>query len=227
MSDDFQSPFNKLPAVVVALAVVIAGIEALFQLAEMGLIGGREGIGWRIAAVEDFGVSDRVWHWMVENRVWPWDQVRRFLTYPFLHAGAYHVIFVVVFVLALGNMVARVFHPLAVLAVFFGASIAGALGFVLVLNEGRVLIGGYPGAYGLIGAFTFLLWANLGAHGANQARAFSLIAMLMAIQLGFGLFTGEFGNFVAELCGFVAGFLISFVVVPGGWKAILNKLRQR
>lgn len=227
MQDGPQSPFNRLPPVIVGLAVVIAGIEVLFQLAEMGLIGGRAGLGWRQSAIEQFGVANSLWSWMIENRFFPWIEMRRFLTYPLLHGGAYHVLFVVVFVLALGNMVARVFAPLAVLVIFFAASVLGGLAYVIILNEPAILIGGYPGAYGLIGAFTFLLWSGMGAAGAQQARAFSLIAMLMAIQLGFGLFTGRFGNFVAELSGFLTGFACSFVLVPGGWKHLLTRLRQR
>ena len=50
--------------------VVIAGIEAMFQLAGAGLLGGQGGIGWRLAAIEDYGVLDVVTTWMIENRHW-------------------------------------------------------------------------------------------------------------------------------------------------------------
>ena len=227
MEPEFQSPFNKLPRVVVALAVVIGGLEVLFQLSGLGLLGGAAGAGWRQGAIEQFAVFDRVWHWMATNSIWPWEHLRRFLTYPLIHDDAMHAVFVIVFVLAMGNMVASVFHPLAVLAIFWVSSMAGALGFVLILDEGRQLVGGFPGAYGLIGAFTFLLWANLVAQHANQYRAFSLIAILMAIQIGFGLLSGQFGRAVSDLVGFGAGFLLSFLVAPGGWSRLLARLRQR
>ncbi len=227
MSDAFQSPFNRLPPVVTALAVVIAGLEVLFQLSGLGLLGGAAGMGWRQGAIEQFAVFDRVWQWMVLNDLWPWEHLRRFLTYPLIHDDALHAVFVIVFVLAMGNMVADVFHPLAVLAIFWLSAIAGALAFVVFLDEGRQLVGGFPGAYGLIGAFTFLLWANLTARGASQYRAFSLIAMLMAIQIGFAVVFGEFGRAVSDLAGFAAGFLLSFLVSPGGWSRVMAKLRQR
>lgn len=225
--DDFQSPFNKLPPVVVALAVVIGGLELLFTMAGMRLIGGPLGEGWRQAAIEDFGIFDQLWQWMVANQTWPWEILRRFLTYPLIHEDGLSAIFVIVFVLAMGKMVGEVFHPLAVIAVFWASAIAGALAYVVFLDEPRQLVGGFPGAYGLIGAFTFLLWANLTAQGANQYRAFSLIAMLMAIQIGFGLVSGAFGRAVSDLAGFGAGFLLSFLVSPGGWSHVLEKLRGR
>jgi membrane associated rhomboid family serine protease len=58
-------------------------------------------------------------------------------------------------------------------------------------------------------------------------RAFGLIGALLAIQLVFGVIQGDFGNVTADLSGFVAGFLLSFVVSPGGWRRLREKLRHR
>ena len=79
----------------------------------------------------------------------------------------------------------------------------------------------------MIGAFTFILWTREHLRGGAGYRAFGLIGMLLAIQLLFGLIGGEFGNVVADLSGFVAGFLMSFVLSPGGWQRVLSKLRSR
>lgn len=221
------SPFHALPPAVVALAVVIGGLEIMFQAATAGFFGGQGGVGWRLAAIQDYGVFEEVAAFMWANRVFPPDQLIRLLTYPLIHAGFIHAAFVIVFILAIGNMVSRVFSPLAFMAVFIGSSIFGALGFLVILDSPFPLIGGYPGVYGLIGAFTFILWTDLGRQGANQYRAFGLIGALLAIQILFGLINGEFSNVVAELCGFVAGFLMSFVVSPGGWQRVMAKLRDR
>ena len=221
------SPFNALPPVVIALAVVIGGLEIMFQLAERGIIGGQAGVGWRLAAIRDFAMSDAVVEWMLANGVYPTEHLRRFVTYPLIHPSFTSAVFVVVFILAIGKMVAEVFSPIAVLLVFWVSAIAGALGFALILDPPYALTGGFPGVYGLIGAFTFLLWTNLVSTGGSGARAFALIGVLMAIQLLFGLLNADFGNFVAELSGFVAGFLMSFLVSPGGWSRVMAKLRQR
>jgi membrane associated rhomboid family serine protease len=111
--------------------------------------------------------------------------------------------------------------------VFWASAIFGALAYVLLLDSPYPLIGGYPGVYGLIGAFTFLLWIDAARRGDNRMRAFGLIGALLAIQLLFGVINGDFGNVTADLSGFVAGFLLSFLVSPGGWRRALDRLRQR
>lgn len=89
------------------------------------------------------------------------------------------------------------------------------------------LIGAYPGIYGLIGAFTFLIWTRLALVGANRLRAFSLIGMLLAVQLVFGLLFGGGWDWVAEVAGFATGFLLSFVVSRGGFRRVVEMVRQR
>ena len=49
----------------------------------------------------------------------------------------------------------------------------------------------------------------------------------MAIQLIFGLLFGGRPDWVADLAGFVAGFGLSFVVAPGGWRHTLTIIRRR
>lgn len=227
MDANHSNPFNQLPPVVVALAVILGGLEIMFQLAVAGLLGGQDGVGWRIGAIRDFAVLDQVWEWMRANNTYPMAELARFVTYPFIHGGFVHVAFVVVFILALGKMVAEVFSAAAFLAVFWLSAIVGGLAFVLLLDSPYPLIGGYPGVYGLIGAFSFLQWVSLGVAGDNQYRAFGLIGILLAIQLLFAVLQGAYGDVVADLSGFVTGFLLSFVVSPGGWHRLLIKLRRR
>jgi membrane associated rhomboid family serine protease len=227
MENHNVSPFNALPPVVVALAVVIAGLEGMFQLATAGFLGGQGGVGWRLAAMQDYAVLDEVADWMLANLRFPPEHLLRFVTYPLIHGGFVHAAFVVVFILAIGKMVAEVFSPLAFVAIFWVSAVAGALGYVLLLNSPFPLVGGYPGVYGLIGAFTFLMWVDAGRRGENQMRAFGLIGALLAIQIVFGVIQSDFGNVVADLTGFAAGFLLSFVVSPGGWSRAMAKLRQR
>ena len=226
-TDRDASPLNPLPGVVWLLAVPVALIEVAFELGSRGLIGGPQAVGWRLAAVERFSFLDIVFDWMVANGRYPGDQMLRFLTYPFIHGSFTHMVFVIVFILALGKMVGEVFRPWAVLVVFFGAGIAGALAYGLLLDNPVPLLGGYPAVYGLIGAFTFLLWVNLAAQGANKLRAFSLIGFLLGVQLLFGLLFGGSQEWVADIAGFGAGFLLSFVVSPGGWARALEQIRRR
>ncbi len=225
--DHNQNPFNALPPVVVALALLVAVPELIFQAGNFGLVGGAAGVGLRIEALNAFAFSPQLFDRMVETGQFPLAGLRRFVTYAFVHLGFAHVLFVLVFLLALGKMVAEIFSPRAVLLVFFGSAIGGALVYGFVPMAQTALIGGYPAVYGLIGAYTFILWVGLGATGGNPARAFTLIAFLLGIQLVFGLLFGGGLDWIADIAGFATGFGLSFVVAPGGWQRLLARLRQR
>jgi membrane associated rhomboid family serine protease len=226
-TDHNAAPLNPLPAVIWLLALPLIAMEAVLNLAAAGIVGGATGIGWRQDAVQRFAFSPDFMRQMIETSYYPPEQLLRLISYPLVHLSFTHALFVVVFLLALGKMVGEVFKPWAVLAVFFGAALAGALAYTALPMIHTPLIGGYPPVYGLIGAFTFLLWTNLAGTGASQYRAFSLIGMLMGIQLLFGVLFGGGWDWVAELAGFFTGFLLSFVVSPGGWAKVRQKIRER
>lgn len=225
--DPNAAPLNPLPWVVWAIVLPMVAMEVVVSLGASGLAGGPRAVGWRLDALERFAFSPELMRQMIEQGLYPLSGMVRLLTYPFVHVGLMHVLFVVVILLAIGKMVGEVFRPWAVLAVFFGAAVVGALVYSLVPGVRAPLIGGYPAVYGLIGGFTFLLWVNLAAAGANRYRAFTLIGLLLGIQMLFGLIFGGGWTWVADLAGFAAGFLLSFVVSPGGWARVRQKLRQR
>lgn len=217
---------NPLPPVVVALFLVILGIESAFFLGARGMVGGPAAVGWRLEAIQAYAFSGEIFDWMWANGRWPAEHLIRFVSYPFVHASFTHALFVGVFVLAMGKMVAEVFGSLAMLAVFVVSGIGGALAYAVILNDPMPLIGGFPAVYGLIGAFTFLLKSSLARIGANQSRAFVLIAFLMGFQLLFGLLFGGNRDWVADLGGFATGFAMSFFVSPGGWARLRGRIRH-
>ena len=220
------SPFHAVPLSVVAIFFMVFGIECLFSAAEAGFIGGPEAIGWRLGALEQYGFSPLVFDWMISTGQFPAEHLLRILLYPFLHYGFVHMIFAGVIFLAMGKYVGEAMGGWTVPILFFACSIVGAIVFALIVGETRgLLIGAYPGAYGLIGAFTFVLWVRARATGEAQLRAFSLIGMLMGIQLVFGVLFGTDNTWIAELAGFCVGFVLSFVLVPGGVTFLLRKLR--
>lgn len=222
-----ELPVNPLPPVVWMLVLPVVAMELVLSAAGAGLVGGPTGIGWRNDALQRFALSPQMLDQMIETGRWTSDFLMRFVTYAFVHASFTHALFVTVFILALGKMVAEVFNWLAVLAVFLLATIAGGVAYSFLPDVRLGLIGGYPGVYGLIGAFTFILWARLGAENANRYRAFTLIGFLLGIQLLFALIFGGGWDWVADIAGFCAGFLLSFVVGPGGPTHLIGLIRQR
>lgn len=227
-----ESPINTLPPVVWLLVLPMIAAEAVFGLGAIGLIGGAQGIGLRLNALEMTAYYPQLPVRMWEMGIFSPRQAARVLSYPFVHGSITHALFVIVFTLALGKMVAEQFRPWAVIALFFGASVGGAAVYTLfgVLSgmDLAPLIGGYPAVYGFVGAFTFLLWVRLGIEHANRLRAFTLIGMLLAFQLVFGLLFGSGGySWIAEVAGFAIGFILCFVLVPGGWGRAMAAIRRR
>jgi membrane associated rhomboid family serine protease len=222
-----ESPFNALPPVVVALALPILAVELLLGAGARDFVGGPGAVGWRLDALRDYAFFGLVLEAMIDTNRWPVSEVSRLVTYPFVHYGFTHMLMVMVFLLALGKMVGEVFSAWAVLVVFFASAIVGALAFTFLTDDPTPLAGGYPAVYGLIGAFTFILWVRLGQQGAPQVRAFYLIGFLLFVQLVFGLLFGSGQHWVAEIAGFSTGFGLSFVVSPGGWTKAVARMRVR
>lgn len=228
-SDDIQiqPPFNPLPWVVWAIVLPMVALEAAFNAAEAGLIGGAQGIGWRMAALEQYAVWPAYWRQEWQAGRLDFEVLIRFATFPFFHIGVTHALFAVVILLAMGKFVGNVFRPLALAGVYIASAAIGGLVYASIPAIEAPLFGAYPGDYGLIGAFTFLLWVRLAGTGANQLRAFTMIAFLLGVQLLFGLLFGGGPEWVADLAAFFAGFALSFIAVPGGWQRVQARLRQR
>ena len=229
MSDEeYSQPlFNALPPAVVALALAIFGVEVLLALASRGYIGGTEGLGWRVQAVQEFGFYPPLLPWMIETGNWSLEHLKRFVTYSFVHFGFAHAVFVIVFLLALGKLVGEGFGNFAVLVLFFACGILGALVYAGIVGSERPLVGGYPSVHGLIGAYTKSLWVGHGARGENQYAAFQLIGFLLGIQLVFGALFGSSNDWVAEVAGFALGFLLTPVLAPGAFRRFMHRMRHR
>ncbi len=225
-----KSPFNELPPVIVALAVIVGGIEIMMQLSSRGLIGGEAGISWRVEAIRSFGFYDSVFEYMRETRTFNWETMGRMITYPFMHFAFTHAAFAVVMILAIGKAVAEVFHTVSVLILVVTCSVIGATAYGLVDDSQYPLIGTYPAVYGLLGAFTWLLWLKASATGESRLKAFRLIGVLAALQLFYRLAFGGGNDWAADLAGFATGFLLSFVLAPDGRARIagwVETLRRR
>jgi membrane associated rhomboid family serine protease len=226
--DHNAPPLNPLPAIVWILALPLIAMEVALTLAERGLVGGAQGVGWRLQAVERFGAFPELLRHQWETGGYPLSELHRLVSHAMVHGSFTNALFAVVMLLALGKMVAEVFRWWAVLVVVLGAAAVGALAYGFLVPGIRTpLIGGFPAVYGLIGAFTFLIFTNLAKVGANKYRAFSLIGFLLFFQLVFGVLFGGGWTWTAEVAGFATRFLVSFLVAPGGFRRVLELIRQR
>jgi membrane associated rhomboid family serine protease len=213
--DHNAPPFNPMPPVVWVLFLILMGIEVAFTLGEQGIVGGARAVGWRLGAISDYGFSGVAFDWMVKNGQMPFEYVIRCFSYMFLHGSFTAAIFSGVILLAMGKLVGEVMGQLAVIILFVFSGVFGVVIFGLLTDQAW-LIGAYPSVYGLIGAYTFLLWQRVAGQGMQQLTAFRLIGFLMGIQLIFGIFFVTGQDWVAELAGFICGFALSVIVMPGG-----------
>ena len=222
-----ESPINPIPPLVLAIFVVMAGIEVVFQLGARGFVGGPAAVGWRTNAIMDYGFQGQFPSFMLDSGQWRPDFLLRFVSYPFVNGSFTQAAFAGVMLLALGKYVGEVLAPVSVFILFVLCTIGGAVAMWGLGQPDAWLYGGFPPVYGLIGAFTYLLWVRLGVVGGPQIMAFRLIAMLAGIQLVFGLLFGFAQDWPGDLGGFVTGLIFAPVLAPGGFTALMDKLRQR
>ena len=233
MEDLNAPPLNPLPPVVWLLALPIIAVEVVVSAGASGLVGGPYAIGWRLQAMQLFGFAPDYFRQALTAQHYPLDFFWRLVSYPLISTDVTTTLFVVVILLALGKFVGEVYRWWALLLTYLVAAIAGAVAYAAVPVAHAGLLGGYPADYGLIGAYSFLLWVRLVGTGDNQFRAFRLIGFLLAFQVlmavagivYYGLEQGTSWNFVADIAGFAAGFVLAFVVSPGGWGRVLAKIR--
>ncbi|AGI69513.1 putative rhomboid protease [Octadecabacter antarcticus 307] len=226
-TDPIESPFNTIPLVPLLLVLVIAAVELTLTAAANGWIGGAQGVGWRASAFGEFQFYPEVMTEIFERGRGSHDYWKRFVTYPFVHGSLTHAVWASVLVLALGKFVGETFSPIAFLILFFTSSVFGAVIYGILSWQNTQLIGAYPGVYGLIGAYTYLMWLALERMGDNQLKAFQLIGILLGIMLVYFMLFGSSPTWIAEVSGFLIGLFTAPLLAPGGWSAFLNRIRKR
>jgi membrane associated rhomboid family serine protease len=163
---------------------------------------------------------------MIETNQYPLEHLARYVSFSFLHSSMINTAVACALFLAMGKMVGTAFSAVAVLVFFFASAAVGAVCYSLAMPEGGWLFGSFTGIYGLIGAYTFMIWVSLRVQNAPPGQAFYLIAILMAVQLGFGMILGDNNSWIADLTAFVTGFILSFFFVPGGFGSVLALFRR-
>lgn len=221
----YESPVNDLPVVIVGIVLIAMAVELVFQAASIGLLGGAGGIGWRMQYVQEYAFVPSVIE-VMKFGDYGFDVLRRFVTYPFLHIDLTHMLFAGALMLALGKFVGDLFSPMNTVILFLVSTIFAALIYGTLVSGNYPLVGLYPPVYGFIGAYTYLVWLRLGAMGQNQLAAFRLIGILLGLQLVFGLIFGANPTWIAELAAFFVGFAAATVLAPGGWTALLRRMRR-
>lgn len=223
-----ESPVNPLPPLVLLVFVGLVAIEIALNLAQAQVIGGPRGVGWRVALIDHTAFVPQVLKLIWQGRGTP-DLWMRFISYPSVHYTFVSAAFAMAIWLAMGKFVGELFSTIGLIVIVATGVIGGALVYGMVglwTGNAAPLIGSYPAVYALIGAYTYVMWLRLRHVQENELRAFSLIGMLLGIQLVFGALFGADPRWVADLAAFVFGGLASVLMAPGGWAGLLARLRR-
>ena len=208
------SPVNPIPPVIIVVACLVIAPELVLQAAEHGWVGGPAAIGWRNTLIERYGFFDQLFEHMRQTRQAPPTDLLRLVSYAFVHFSMMHALFATIMILALGKRVAEEFSTVSVLVILFLASVVGPIVYGLIFTFSYPLVGAFPAVYGLLGAYTWILWLALDGKGHARWSAFRLIGFLMVLQLVYLLIAGGTNDWLANLAGFVLGFGMSFVLAP-------------
>ena len=245
MSDEehqYERAVNPLPDVVIGLALIIGVIEIVLTLAGQGWIGGPAAVGWRSNILNAYAFSAGIQDRVLGLGDLSFNMLRRYVTYAFVHASVTQAAFAIVIILALGKFIGEAWRRQSILIVFFAATIAGAVVYGAITPSNYPLFGAYPGIYGMIGAYTYLLWLRLDRDGGPRWRAFGLIGFFLLLQIVWALamrLTVDLGwtsqdptpymlyDGISDLGGFAVGLALSPVLGPGGWSVFVERLRQR
>ena len=231
---DQNAPINPLPAVAWILVLPMIALEIVISAGENGLVGGPSAIGWRSEAIQTLAFYPENLRQMLILGQYPLDGLWRPFTHVFVNPDVTGTLYSVAILLAMAKFTGELFRWWAVVVIFALSSLVGALAYTLVPYTQAALIGGWPAIYGLIGAFTWVQWMRQKITGVPN-NAFRLIGFLLGVRLAFGIVALAMGGldqsegwmWVADAAAFVAGFALSFVVIPGGAPAIINRLRKR
>ena len=223
MPDTPAPAVNPLPPAVIVLFLIIVIGEIYVAGAEANLW---DSFDARINLIRQFAFMPEGFGRALSGGLWVPELFWRMMTYPFIHGSLMQGIFASVFILAMGKFVGEVLGNIAVIAIFSSSAIFAALGFALFTSSSFPLFGGFPAAYGLIGAFTFVLFSRIEGLLSQQLIAFRLLGVLMLINISFSLLQDGPPLWVAELCGAVTGFISAAIIHPGGVPFIINKFRR-
>ncbi|MCC0072016.1 MAG: rhomboid family intramembrane serine protease [Rhodobacter sp.] len=222
------APFNRLPWAVWLLILAVLGVEAVLSLADLGLVGGAQGIGWRIAAIQDHAFSSAIQQSMIDGHHYLPRFLMRYVTFSFVAGNLMHALFGAVLIAALGKAVAEAFGNLRFLVLALAVPVVAAFVFGLVTAQDQLgwLFGAMPMAFALVGGFTWLKVHEAGADRARRLRAFGLIAMLLLARLAFGLLAEGGPAWLAEFAAFALAYGASALVLgPGSWQRTRARLR--
>lgn len=202
------SPGRSAIVVLVVLCVVI---EVMLQLGDAGLLGGSrfrsvvyEYAGFWSGLLDDWGPNYVIQPWLM------------FVTYGFLHAGLMHLILNMITLVSLALPIAERVGSKSLVLLYCASILGGGLGFALLSDSFRPMVGASGALFGLAGAI--LAWEYVDRFTLQErlwpvARAILLLALLN-VALYYAM--DRLLAWEAHLGGFIMGWIMALLIDPRG-----------
>ncbi len=222
-----ESVFGPIPPAVFALAAVAGGAELILSAFQLGIWQPAFSSNLRADAVNVFGFSPWLFREQFESAELISLESVRLVTYPFVHFGWMHTLFSAMFILALGSVLSNFVRGLLVPVSFFAASAISAVIYAWFSGADFPLLGAAPGYLGLLGLLAGILLMMHGhGHPAASPSMVSFPFLLIGLKLTQDTLFGLPGYMLANASGFVLGFLVSLIAIPGGFLALSAGLKR-
>lgn len=207
MKEDAAMRGNSTLPVVVGLIVASTLIEAVLLAGDLGLLPAQR---LRATANEFAGF----WPGLLKDwrPNYPFQDWLMFLSYGFLHAGPVHLALNMVTLLSLGFAVGTRVGGLGFSILYIASILGGAVGFALLTEGYRPMVGASGALFGLAGAL--LAWElsdrfSMRKHLWPVARA---VLMLATLNIALYFAMGGLLAWETHLGGFVAGWCTALVI---------------
>lgn len=215
MKSDADGPSGK-PLAGIGLGLfgligVCSLIEIVLQLGDFGLFGVPR---FRSLVYEYGGFWPGLLGSWKPN--YPLQPAAMFLTYGFLHAGLVHLIVNMITLYSLGRPVVERVGTARAALLYVGALLGGAVGFALLADTFRPMVGASGALFGLAGAI--LAWEYSDRTALREQLWPVVRAVLFLAALNAVLYVAMKGLLAWEthLGGFVAGWVLGLLLDTGG-----------
>ena len=193
---------------VIGLIVVCVLVEAALSLSDLGVLPGR----WRAVAYAWGGF----WPGLLQD--WqpnfPGQPVAMFLTYGFLHGGPVHLIVNMVTLWSLGAAVEARVGARGFGALYAASIVGGAIGFALIAETFRPMVGASGALFGLAGGL--LAWNYVDRFTLREGLWPVGRVVLFLLAMNVAMWWALDGQLAWEthLGGFIVGWIVALLIDP-------------
>ena len=198
------------PLAIVVLVTICVATEALLQLGDRDVFGIPR---FRMVVYEYGGFwPGLLGDWRPNYTLQPWTM---FVTYGFLHAGLLHLCLNMLTLVSLGLPVIGRVGSVSFILLYCVSMLGGGLGFALLSESYRPMVGASGALFGLAGAI--LAWEYLDRRNLKEALWPVARAVLFLIVLNVALYYAmdRLLAWEAHLGGFLMGWVSALIIDPG------------